>query len=280
MPTRLPRPTPAGGVQLSDADGITLTVHPAIAEIARDAWDACAQGEASPFVAWEWLHQLERSGSACAAEGWTPQHLVARDAESGAIVGAVAAYEKAHSHGEFVFDQMWARAYSALASPLAPQSYYPKLQVCVPFTPVTSPRLLIASDLDDARRDAVRRALCRGLRVLSTRLGVSSAHVTFASEACANALAREGYLLRHGLQYHWQNEGYTSFDDFLMALKQSRRKAIRQERDPNATNRSIPNTVILSQTLILILILTRSPQRPPLTALLQERKKVRRTGLV
>ncbi|KAL1504592.1 hypothetical protein AB1Y20_008377 [Prymnesium parvum] len=220
----------ARGVTLESTD-IALTVHRSIAEVDRGEWDTSVGRDSAgrAFQTWDFLSHLEGSGSAHIAEGWAPRHLVARDQVTGELLGAVACYLKDHSHGEYVFDQAWARAYSSISSPPSPRNYYPKLQVCTPFTPVSGPRLHVAPG-PPAQQAAVRRALCRGLKQLSASLGTSSVHVTFASRADAATLRKEGFLLRYGLQYHWRNRGFCTFDDFLMALKQSRRRSVRRER--------------------------------------------------
>jgi uncharacterized protein len=191
-----------------------------IGEIGEAAWDACA-GNDNPFLRFAFLDALEASASATAKTGWLPQHVVARDAR-GRVAGAVPMYLKSHSYGEYVFDHGWADAYQRAGG-----RYYPKLQVSVPFTPVTGPRLLVAERPD---RDAVRHALIGALSEIARQRGVSSLHVTFCTEAEAQAFAEGGFLVRTGCQYHWGNLGYRSFDDFLAALSHSKRKAIRKER--------------------------------------------------
>ena len=225
--------------------GLSLSVLKAIDEVPQAEWDACARTH-NPFVSWAFLHALEASESCHPEEGWMPQHLVAMNSTTNKLVGAVPLYLKSHSFGEYVFDQSWARAYRSTAiekdafGPGAGCSgYYPKLQSCVPFTPVTGARLLVAdseneAQLDNetaaARRDEIRTVLARGLVALAERLGVSGVHVTFSSEEERPAFCKAGFLPRLGVQYHWTNDNYQSFDQFLDSLKQSRRKAIRQER--------------------------------------------------
>src|SRR5690606_2900561 len=148
-------------------------------------------------------------------------HLVVEDA-AGSLLGAAPTYLKTHSYGEYVFDWGWAEAYERAGG-----RYYPKLQVAVPFTPVPGPRLLVAPG---PRAEAARSALIEALERLTTRAGLSSAHVTFPTEAEWQRLGEAGWLQRIGQQYHWRNENYSSFDDFLARLNSRKRKAIRKER--------------------------------------------------
>jgi len=144
------------------------------------------------------------------------------ESAEGNILGAAPCYVKSHSRGEYVFDRSWAEAYARAGG-----SYYPKLQVSVPFTPVTGPRLLARPD---APADAVRAALAAGLVALCERLETSSVHATFLPEADWRFLARKGFLQRTDQQFHWENAGYSSFENFLSALAARKRKAIRRER--------------------------------------------------
>ena len=191
-----------------------------IGEAAAADWDACAGGD-NPFVSHAFLSALEESGSAAPETGWGPRHLIVEDA-SGAIVGCAPAYLKSHSYGEYVFDHAWADAFERAGG-----SYYPKLQVAVPFTPVTGPRLMVRAGSD---RETVRRTLIAGCVALARSAGVSSLHVTFPTEAEWRALGAAGFLLRTDRQFHWSNEDYRSFDDFLAQLASRKRKAVRRER--------------------------------------------------
>lgn len=201
-------------------DAITVRMVERIADIPAAAWDACA-GPDNPFVSHAFLEVLEASRSAVAKTGWAPRHIVAEDAKE-RIVGAVPMYLKSHSYGEYVFDHAWADAYRRAGG-----RYYPKLQVSVPFTPVPGPRLLVRPG-DDA--EAIRGALIEALAAIADRLGVSSLHTTFCTADEAAAFEEAGWLIRRGRQFHWQNAGYKTFDDFLAALSHSRRKSIRKER--------------------------------------------------
>lgn len=197
---------------------LSLTLHASIGEIASTAWDACA-GSENPFVSHALLSILEESGSATGRTGWLPQHVALRDG-AGAIVAVAPMYVKSHSYGEYVFDQGWAEALER-----AHGAYYPKLQVAVPFSPVPGPRLLRhpAGGVTAASMASVLEALCR-------ELDLSSVHVTFCTEEECSALGAAGWLTRVGMQFHWQNEGFTTFEDFLASLTSRRRKVIRRER--------------------------------------------------
>ncbi len=203
---------PDGSTQL------TLTLHRAIAEIDAAEWDACAGGE-NPFVSHAFLAALEDSGSAGARTGWLPQHAALRNA-GGTLVGVVPLYAKSHSYGEYVFDHGWAHAFEQAGG-----EYYPKLQATVPFSPVPGPRLLRrpGSGIPPATFGQALEQACQGL-------GFSSVHVTFCREGEWSALGAAGWLRRLGMQYHWHNQGYASFDDFLGALSSRKRKVLRRER--------------------------------------------------
>ena len=195
-----------------------LRVHDAVREVPRDAWDALV-GDASPFLEWDWLATLEDSGAATPEAGWLPQHLTLWD--DARLIGACPLYVKAHSMGEFVFDQGWASA--AMRAGI---EYYPKLLVAVPFTPVTGVRFLSAPDAD---RAAVISALAEALEDLC-RSRFSSVHVNFCLPDEVTALEARGWLRRTGYQYQWQNEGFTSFDGYLESLRSKRRNQVKRER--------------------------------------------------
>jgi uncharacterized protein len=200
-----------------------------IADIPAQAWDACANPASAtsqdvpynPFISHAFLLALEASASATARTGWQPQHLVA-ESPDGAIAGVVPCYLKSHSRGEYVFDGGWAEAYERAGG-----SYYPKLQVSVPFTPATGRRLLVAPGPE---ADSVRGGLAAGLVELARLREASSVHVTFAPEPEWRLLGERGFLQRTDQQFHWENAGYATFEDFLNALAARKRKAIRRER--------------------------------------------------
>jgi len=214
---------------------LTIRVMPSIADIPAAAWDACANPAAhpdaqhqetseipyNPFVSHAFLRALEDSQSATARTGWQPQHLVAETGD-GRVAGVVPCYLKSHSRGEYVFDRGWAEAFERAGG-----SYYPKLQVSVPFTPATGRRLLAAPG---PGAEHIRLGLLQGLMELCTLRDASSAHITFMPEDEWTLAASLGFLQRTDQQFHWTNEGYATFEDFLAALASRKRKLIRRER--------------------------------------------------
>ncbi len=200
-----------------------VRVHRRISDIGREAWDACAPNGPgyNPFVAYDFLQALEESGCAVERTGWGPQHLSVED-EAGETAAVMPLYLKSHSQGEYVFDWSWADAYERAGG-----QYYPKLQCASPFSPVTGPRLLSRPDVD---RDEARAYLLGGALTLTDRLKASSLHATFMLEDEWAFAGEHGMLLRQDQQYHWLNNGYGDFDDFLASLSSSHRKSIRRER--------------------------------------------------
>lgn len=204
-----------------------------MAEIDAAAWDACA-GTGNPFMRHAFLAALEQSGSATADTGWLPRHLVVTQPD-GKVLACAPLYLKTHSYGEYVFDWSWAEAYTRAGG-----RYYPKLQCAVPFTPVTGPRLALHPDAPAGLAHGLARAMVDVARAME----VSSLHVTFPTEAEADALEAAGFLRRLGCQYHWRNAGYGSFDDFLGALSSRRRKQIRKERQAVAATGLTISTLV------------------------------------
>jgi predicted N-acyltransferase len=200
-----------------------------LAGIDAGEWNALP-GTHVPFLRHEFLHALEASGCASPDTGWNPHHLLLL-APGGRLVGAMPLYLKAHSWGEFVFDFAWAEAYHR-----AGLRYYPRLVAAVPFTPATGPRLLAADD-------AGRSALLAGARELLQRLGASSLHVLFPAAEDRTFLESAGLMPRLDCQFHWKNEGYASFDDFLAGFTAEKRKKLKRER------RRIPEAGIECKTL-------------------------------
>jgi uncharacterized protein len=203
---------------MDGSDRLTLRIADKLADVPATAWDACAG--ANPFVCHAFLQALEESGSATDETGWLPQHLLIED-DSGQLIGAAPLYLKSHSYGEYVFDHSWAAAYERAGG-----RYYPKLQVAVPFTPVPGPKLLLRPDA----RPGGTRSLVAGLVEVAKRSEVSSLHVTFPTAAECDVLVDAGFLRRIGRQFHWENQGYRSFEDFLAALSARKRKQIKRER--------------------------------------------------
>jgi len=205
---------------MPDGDAVTVEISSRIAEVPAVKWDSCA-GDDNPFVSHAFLDVLEESGSACAESGWLPQHLLVRDS-AGQLTGVVPCYLKNHSYGEYVFDWGWADAFERAGG-----KYYPKLQVSVPFSPVTGPRLLVKPGPEQV---ATRGVLIAGLLELARQHKVSSLHITFCEEDEQALLADKDFLKRLGQQFHWHNRGYETFDDFLSVLTSRKRKSIRKER--------------------------------------------------
>ena len=205
--------------------GTVASIVARIADVDKDAWDACANPDPAtfnPFVAHAFLKALEESGSVGARHiGWLPQHIAVDD-DNGDIAASAPCYVKLHSAGEYVFDHSWAAAYEQAGG-----HYYPKLQIAVPFTPVPGPRLLVRPDVD---QDFYRQVLGAAAAELAQRIGASSVHATFLSEGDWQALGAQGYLKRTDRQFHWANRGYATFDDFLADLASRKRKTIRKER--------------------------------------------------
>jgi predicted N-acyltransferase len=191
---------------------IVAKIASAVSGINGLAWDRLTGGD--PFVSHAFLSSLEDSNSVGRGTGWTPAPILVED-ESSHLVAAAPAYLKTHSQGEYVFDHGWADAWERAGG-----TYYPKLQVAVPFTPVPGPRLLGSRS----------QQLLAAIEAVTVQNELSSAHITFIDEASATECERRGWLMRHGIQYHWCNRGYGSFDDFLGALRSTKRKAIRKER--------------------------------------------------
>ena len=190
-----------------------------LADIPAAQWDALANPDPAkfnPFISHDFLWALENSGSATARTGWAAAHLLVED--GGKPVAVAPCYLKSHSQGEYVFDQGWADAFERAGG-----RYYPKLQVSVPFSPVTAPKLL-------APTESLRKALATGLVSMCKNYDASSVHVTFGLEQDAAALSGKEWLLRNDIQFHWFNDAYDGFDGFLAALSSSKRKNLRKER--------------------------------------------------
>jgi len=206
----------------NDAE-LSLYSHDEIAKIPAMDWDACA-GDENPFVSHSFLKALEESGSVGAEVGWIPHHLVIKNEEQ-RIYGVIPAYLKLHSFGEYVFDQSWAQAFERYGG-----QYYPKLQMSIPFSPVSGPRIMCRphQDLSIAEIGGL-------IEKTISNMGLSSAHITFCTQSEWEELGQNGWLQRLGLQYHWHNRDYKSFDDFLNSLTSRHRKTIKRERrDANA----------------------------------------------
>ncbi|MEM9845299.1 MAG: GNAT family N-acetyltransferase [Pseudomonadota bacterium] len=209
-----------------DGGSVTVKACDTLAEIGQEAWDACACPEVSgggrpqdPFTTYRFLKALEDSRSVGAGTGWQPQYLMAE--MDGQVIACAPCYAKGHSQGEFIFDHSWAHAYERAGG-----RYYPKLQIAVPFTPVTGRRLLLRPGYEQVGRDALIRLAVH----LAEHHSLSSLHVTFCTEAEREALSSIGLLPRVTQQFHWLNDDYTDFDAFLATLSSRKRKNLRKER--------------------------------------------------
>jgi predicted N-acyltransferase len=219
-------------VSLSAALEIQVKVANGLRAVPAEQWDALANPSSAaepgepvetynPFVSHAFLSALEDSGCVGGRSGWQPMHVLV-EAGDGEVIAAAPCYAKSHSQGEYVFDHAWADAFERAGG-----AYYPKLQVCVPFTPVTGPRLLLSPKVEP---ETARSALLAGLRALRAKIEASSIHLTFLPKTDWAALGEQGLLQRVDQQFHWLNEGYGSFGDFLAALSHRKRKTIRRER--------------------------------------------------
>lgn len=195
-----------------------MRILSSMSEIGQEQWDGllATQQEANPFLSYAFLDALHESGSASAKTGWRPVYLTLWN--QGQLAAAMPLYEKSHSYGEYVFDWAWADAYQRHGL-----HYYPKLLSAIPFTPVSGVRLLAT---DQIARVSLLQALCE----LQESSGISSTHILFPTEAEAEQLRAAGFLLRTGVQFHWLNQDYQDFEQFLSTLEQKKRKNIRAER--------------------------------------------------
>ncbi len=198
---------------------VTIRVAAHMKDVEAEAWDALG-GRDHPFVAHAFLKALEESGSATPQTGWASQHILVED-QAGTLIGGAPLYLKSHSQGEYIFDHGWADGFERAGG-----RYYPKALVAVPFTPVTGPRLLTHPEAPPE----VRETVLAGLMEVTRRLEVSSLHINFPSEDEWDFCGEAGLLQRTSEQFHWFNDGYDTFDDFLAALSSRKRKAIRRER--------------------------------------------------
>lgn len=216
---------------------VTLNTVNQVSDIDGNVWDelATAQGRGyNPFISYTFLKLLEDSGSIQRETGWMPCHLVLQ--RSSTTIGVAPCYIKGHSQGEYVFDHHWADAYERAGG-----SYYPKLVIASPFTPVPGPRLLCAQQKDIP-------LLADAIAQVTEQMGLSSAHVNFVDEGECEALSKRHFLKRMGEQFHWQNKGYENFDDFLATLSSRKRKTIKRERR-KATENGITITNISGQDI-------------------------------
>ena len=202
-------------------DALTIRWHTAMAEIPQAAWDRLAEPLETPLLEWQWLHQLEASGSIAPQTGWHPRHLTAWRGDR--LVGGAPLYLKSHSMGEFVFDQWWAR-WAAQAG----IAYYPKLVGMSPATPAVGYRFLVDEDAGGAD---IQREMLRAVDAFCLEAGISGAHLLFVDPTWGAALDGEAFAAWHHQSFLWQNQGCATFDDYLRPFKSIQRRNIRRERD-------------------------------------------------
>ncbi|GAA6181668.1 GNAT family N-acetyltransferase [Shimia sp. NS0008-38b] len=203
-----------------DGSQITVEVHTSLKELSEEDWDACAAGQsANPFITFRFLHALEKSGSIGVGTGWHPRYMAVKSDQM--LVAVAPVYIKEHSQGEYVFDHNWAHAYEQAGG-----RYYPKMQVAVPFTPVTGERFLARPGWEATAQSALTQAMVQ----VASDNELSSVHITFCSEKEAEVGKALGLLHRTSQQFHWLNDGYHNFDEFLSKLSSRKRKNIRKER--------------------------------------------------
>jgi len=209
---------------MNDKRPDSIVVENSIENIGKKNWNNCANHEAlsyNPFVSYEFLNALEKSNSVNGDSGWYTSFFVAKDKDD-KIIGCTPAYLKNNSSGEYVFDYSWAEAYQRVG-----RSYYPKLQISIPFTPVSTPKLLTKdqNDID------TKVFMLQAIEDFCSEHAISSAHLTFLNEKELNTLQNKKWLIRTDQQFHWFNDNYNDFNDFLSDLSSRKRKNIKKERD-------------------------------------------------
>ena len=206
---------------MAKPDSFQLEIVDRLSDITPEKWNALLPDDAGPFLRHEFLSALEETGCVGANTGWQVAHLLLKDGNQ--LIGGMPLYLKQHSYGEFVFDWSWAQAYEQQG-----MQYFPKALCAIPFTPVQGSRILIASNVAD---DLVQQQLIAGLKTLVLQNNLSSAHVLFPHASEAKGLEDQGFMLRDSVQFHWHNQGFENFEQFLAALTMKRRKNIRRERE-------------------------------------------------
>ncbi len=199
-------------------------IETSLSNIKKADWNSCAKNSSSksnPFVSYEFLNALERSNSLNNNTGWFSRYLLIED-QNNQIIGCSPSFIKNNSMGEYVFDHEWANAYQRAGG-----SYYPKIQVSIPFTPVTGRRLLVK---DMSKYEEIILNLSNQLIKLTEETGSSSAHITFLTKEETESLKKLGWLIRKDQQFHWKNNNYKNFDEFLLNLNSRKRKNIKKER--------------------------------------------------
>ncbi len=202
-------------------DSLQLAILDRLSDIPREEWNALLTADAGSFLCHEFLSTLEETGCVGGNTGWQITHLLLR--EYGKLIGAMPLYLKQHSYGEFVCDWSWAQAYEQQG-----MQYYPKTLCAIPLTLVQGSRVLTANGTD---AKVARQYLTEGLKTLVIQNNLSSAHVLFPNTLEVTILQEQGFMLRDSVQFHWHNQSYECFEQFLSALTMKRRKNIRRERE-------------------------------------------------
>ena len=203
------------------SDNFQIEILDHLSDVSSADWNALLSPDAGPFLRYEFLNTLEETGCVGSSTGWQVAHLVLKQGSQ--LVGAIPLYLKQHSYGEFVFDWSWAQAYEQQG-----MNYYPKVLCAIPFTPVQGMRILC---LPQSNEPEIQKMLIGGLKSLLGENGLSSAHILFPMAAEAKVLKEQGFLLRDSVQFHWHNQDFQSFEQFLSVLTMKRRKNIRRERE-------------------------------------------------
>ena len=206
---------------MTGSDTFQLEILDRLSDLPASEWNALLPKDAGPFLRHEFLSALEETGCVGGNTGWQVAHLVLKDGQK--LLGAMPLYLKQHSYGEYVFDWSWAQAYEQQG-----MQYFPKALCAIPFTPVQGSRILSASNVD---ANLIAQRLIEGLKTVVLQNNLSSAHVLFPYAAEVAELRRQGFMLRDSVQFHWHNQGFENFQQFLAELTMKRRKNIRRERE-------------------------------------------------
>ena len=206
---------------MADSEQYHLDILDSLSDVSSDAWNDLLPADAGPFLRHEFLSALEETHCVGGNTGWQVSHLLLREHKK--LVGAMPLYLKQHSYGEFVFDWSWAQAYEQQG-----MQYFPKALCAIPFTPVQGSRILCAPV---ANKEEVSQKIIAGLKAIVLQNNLSSAHVLFPYAAEALELKEQGFMLRDSVQFHWHNQGFQNFEQFLAALTMKRRKNIRREQE-------------------------------------------------
>ena len=192
-----------------------------LSDLSKSDWDSL-NTSSHPFISYDFLNSLEVSKSVHSSTGWNPQHIIIKNKDQ-EIIGVSPNYLKMHSYGEYIFDHSWANAFENAGG-----QYYPKLICAIPFTPATGPRIMINPKNTDYKK--IFELIIKTYELIVKNNKLSSAHINFTTDDFNKRLRNDNWIKRTGLQFHWHNNNYETFNDFLNQLKSSKRKAIRNER--------------------------------------------------